>query len=208
MTAFSEDHVRLAEALIFASAEPVHARQLAALLPEDVEAEEVLRAVQASYAGRGVELAQVGGGWQFRTAPDLAPRLVRVIQRPRWLARVAMETLAIIAWHQPVTRAQIEEIRGAALSQQTVDALLEAGLVRTAGHLEVPGRPALWATTGQFLVQFGLKDLSELPKRADLVTEPPTVFEPASGAPDEAGEAAGQFGASAADSALAVNTPG
>jgi segregation and condensation protein B len=179
MTAYSEDHIRLAEALIFASAEPVHARQLAALLPEDVEAEEVLRAVQASCVGRGVELTEIGGGWQFRTAPDLAPRLVRVISRPRRLPRVAMETLAIIAWHQPVTRAQIEEIRGAALSQQTVDALLEAGLVRTAGHLEVPGRPALWATTPQFLTQFGLKELRDLPKREDLVTEQPSVLDPA-----------------------------
>src|SRR5271163_830976 len=131
MTAYSNDHIRLAEALIFASAEPVHARQLAALLPEDVEAEEVLRAVQASCAGRGVELTEIGGGWQFRTAPDLAPRLVRVISRPRRLPRVAMETLAIIAWHQPVTQAQIEEIRGAALSQATLDALLEASLVRS-----------------------------------------------------------------------------
>jgi segregation and condensation protein B len=179
VTAFSEDHVRLAEALIFASAEPVHARQLAALLPEDVEAEEVLRAVQASCAGRGVELTEIGGGWQFRTAPDLAPRLVRVIPRPRRLPRVAMETLALIAWHQPVTRAQIEEIRGATLSQQTVDALLEAGLVRTAGHREVPGRPTLWATTPQFLAQFGLNDLRDLPKREDLVTEQPSVLDAA-----------------------------
>ena len=163
------------------------ARQLAALLPEDVEAEEVLRALQARYAGRGVELAEIGGGWQFRTAADLAPRLMRVIQRPRRLPRVAMETLAIIAWHQPVTRAQIEEIRGATLSQQTLDALLEAGLVRTAGHLEVPGRPALWATTPHFLAQFGLKDLRDLPKREDLVTEQPSALAPAPGAASEVG---------------------
>jgi segregation and condensation protein B len=89
-----------------------------------------------------------------------------------------METLAIIAWHQPVTRAQIEEIRGATLGQQTVDALLEAGLVRTAGHREVPGRPTLWATTPQFLAQFGLKDLRDLPKREELVTEQPSVLDP------------------------------
>ncbi len=197
MTAYSEDHIRLAEALIFASAEPVHARQLAALLPEDVEAEEVLRAVQATYAGRGVELAEIGGGWQFRTAPDLAPRLTRVIQRPRRLPRVAMETLAIIAWHQPITRAQIEEIRGATLSQQTVDALLEAGLVRTAGHREVPGRPILWATTPQFLAQFALKDLRELPKREDLVTDQPSVLDPpvpAPAAPAAAAEPSGDGG--------------
>jgi segregation and condensation protein B len=181
MSSFSEDHVRLAEALIFASADPVPTRQLAALLPEDAEADEVLRALQERCAGRGVELAEIGGGWQFRTAPDLAPRLTRVITRPRRLPRVAMETLAIIAWHQPVTRAQIEEIRGATLGQQTLDALLESGLIRTAGHREVPGRPTLWATTPHFLQQFGLKDLRELPKREELITEQPSVFGPAPG---------------------------
>jgi segregation and condensation protein B len=167
----AEDHLRLAEALIFASAEPVPARSLAALLPEDQEADAVLHALQARYAGRGVELVEAAGGWQFRTAPDLAPRLTRLVSRPRRLPRVAMETLAIVAWHQPVTRAQIEEIRGAALSQQTLDALLEASLIRPAGHREVPGRPTLWATTPAFLVQFGLSSLGELPKRDDLVLE-------------------------------------
>jgi segregation and condensation protein B len=171
MTLFSEDHLRLAEALLFASADPVSARALSALLPEDVDAELLLRAVQARYAGRGVELAEIGLGWQFRTAPDLAPRLTRTISRPRRLPRVAMETLAIIAWHQPVTRAQIEEIRGAALGQPTLDALLEASLIKSAGHREVPGRPTLWATTPGFLAQFGLKDISELPKRSELVLE-------------------------------------
>jgi segregation and condensation protein B len=171
MTEPSEDHLRLAEALVFASPDPVTARTLAALLPEDADADTILRAVQARYVGHGVELAEIGLGWQFRTAPDLAPRLTRTISRPRRLPRVAMETLAIIAWHQPVTRAQIEEIRGAALSQATLDALLEAALVKPAGHRDVPGRPTLWATTPAFLAQFGLKDLADLPKRADLVLE-------------------------------------
>jgi segregation and condensation protein B len=156
----------------------VPARRLAGLLPEDAQADAVLAGLQARYAGRGVELAEIGGGWQFRTAADLAARLTRVIQRPRRLPRVAMETLAIIAWNQPVTRAKIEETRGAALGQQTLDALLEAGLVRTAGHLEVPGRPTLWATTPQFLAQFGLKDLRDLPKREDLMNEQPGVLDP------------------------------
>jgi segregation and condensation protein B len=167
----AEDHLRLAEALIFASAEPVPARNLTALLPEDQDADAVLRALASRYAGRGVELIEVGGGWQFRTAPDLAPRLTRLVSRPRRLPRVAMETLAIVAWHQPVTRAQIEEIRGATLSQQTLDALLEASLIRPAGHREVPGRPALWATTPEFLAQFGLASLADLPKRDDLILE-------------------------------------
>ena len=165
------DHVRLAEALIFASADPVPVRQLAGLLPEDADADNVLRALQALYSGRGVTLAETGGGWQFRTAPDLAGRLTRVISRPRRLPRVAMETLAIIAWHQPVTRAQIEEIRGAALSQATLDALLDGALIKPAGHREVPGRPALWATTPAFLTQFGLRDLADLPKKSELVLE-------------------------------------
>ena len=171
MSEVGEDHLRLAEALIFASTEPVPARSLAALLPEDQEADAVLAALRARYAGRGVELAEVGGGWQFRTAPDLAPRLTRLVSRPRRLPRVAMETLAIVAWHQPVTRAQIEEIRGAALSQQTLDALLEASLIRPAGHREVPGRPTLWATTPAFLAQFGLSSLAELPRREELMLE-------------------------------------
>jgi len=178
MTHITDDHLRLAEALIFASSDPVPARALAALLPEDTDAAEVLRAVQARYAGRGVELAEIGGGWQFRTAADLAPRLTRVITRPRRLPRVALETLAIIAWHQPVTRAQIEEIRGTALSQQTVDTLLEASLVRTAGHREVPGRPILWATTPEFLTMFGLKDLKDLPRREELVLESAVSHQP------------------------------
>ena len=121
--------------------------------------------------GGGCNSREVAGGWVFRTAPDLAPRLTRVISRPRRLSRVAMETLAIIAWHQPVTRAQIEEIRGAALGQPTLDALLEAGLVRSAGHRDVPGRPTLWATTPQFLSHFGLNDLKDLPRREELTTE-------------------------------------
>lgn len=170
------DHIRLAEALVFANPDPVPLRALAALLPEDVEARAVMLAAQARFAGGGVELYEVAGGWQFRTAPDLAPRLTRVIAKPRRLPRVAMETLAIIAWHQPVTRAQVEEIRGATLSQQTLDALLEAGLIRTAGHREVPGRPSLWVTTPQFLAQFGLKDLKELPRREELVNENASIL--------------------------------
>ena len=173
MSEVPEDSLRLAEALVFASAEPVTARALAQLLPEDAEAEAVFAALAARYAGRGVELINVGGGWQFRTAPDLAPRLVRVVQQPRRLPRVAMETLAIVAYHQPVTRAEIEEIRGAALSQATLDALLEAGLMAPRGHKEAPGRPTLWGTTPAFLARFGLADLSELPRREDLLVEPP-----------------------------------
>ncbi len=170
--ALLEEWVRLAEALIFASADPVGPRALTQLLPDDADTEAVIAALRARYEGRGVELAEVAGGWQFRTAPDLAARLRRVIQVPRRLPRVAMETLAVVAYHQPVTRPEIEEIRGASLSQATLDALLEANLIAPCGRKETPGRPTLWATTPAFLAQFGLKDLRELPKREDLLVEP------------------------------------
>ena len=172
--ALLDDAVRLAEAVVFAAAAPVSARALANLLPAGVDPEAVVAALHELYAGRGVELAEIAGGLQFRTAADLAPRLRRVVQAPRRLPRAAMETLAIIAYHQPVTRAEIEEIRGASLSQQTLDALLEQGLVAPKGRKEAPGRPTLWATTTAFLAQFGLKDLRELPRREDLLVEPPS----------------------------------
>jgi segregation and condensation protein B len=138
-----------------------------------MDADTVLAALETRYAGRGVELVQVGGGVQFRTAADLGPRLRKVIEAPRRLPRVAMETLAIIAYHQPVTRPEIEEIRGASLSQQTLDALLEANLVTPKGRRDSPGRPTLWGTTPQFLTQFGLRDLRDLPRRDDLLVETP-----------------------------------
>ena len=168
-----EDALRLAEAMVFASATPVTARQLGQVLPEGIEAETVLTALRARYAGRGVELVEVAGGVQFRTAPDLAPRLRKVVPVPRRLPRAAMETLAIVAYHQPVTRAEIEDIRGAALAQATLDALLEADLITSRGRRETPGRPTLWGTTAAFLAQFGLNDLRELPRREDLLVEPP-----------------------------------
>jgi len=185
-----EDALRLAEALVFASADPVTPRALSQLLAENMDASAVIAALRARYEGKGVELVEVGGGVQFRTAPDLAPRLRKVVQAPRRLPRVAMETLAIIAYHQPVTRPEIEEIRGASLSQQTLDALLEADLVTPKGRKEVPGRPTLWATTPNFLAQFGLNDLRELPRREDLLVEPaaPVVPEAAAASP-EGGEA-------------------
>jgi segregation and condensation protein B len=183
-----EQDLRLAEALLFASAGPVGARALSQLLPEHVDADAVLAALRDRYAGRGVELVEVGGGMQFRTAADLAPRLRKVIEIPRRLPRAAMETLAIIAYHQPVTRAEVEEIRGTSLSQQTLDALLEANLIAPNGRRESPGRPTLWATTQQFLAQFGLKDLRELPRRDDLLLEPPQLALQASASEEAASE--------------------
>ena len=174
-----DGQIRLAEAMIFASASPVTPRALTQILPDNMDAAAVLAALRGRFEGRGVELVEVGGGVQFRTAADLAPRLRKVVEVPRRLPRVAMETLAIVAYHQPVTRPEIEEIRGASLSQQTLDSLLEAGLVAPKGRKEAPGRPTLWATTPAFLAQFGLKDLRELPRREDLLVEPvgPRDFE-------------------------------
>jgi segregation and condensation protein B len=181
--------LRLAEALIFASNEPVSERALMELLQaRDAvpEAEEnvaaalqtVLDALVALYADRGVHPVQVAGGWQFRTAPDLAPHLTRVMHRPRRLPRSAMETLSIIAYHQPCTRAEIEEIRGVSLSQTTLDSLLEASLIMPKGRKEVPGRPVLWGTSAQFLRHFGLRDLRDLPRREELLVELPSTGGP------------------------------
>jgi segregation and condensation protein B len=166
-----EDSLRLAEALIFASAEPVSARSLTRLLPDDIDADAVLALLRARYAGRGVELVEAGNGFMFRTALDLAPKLRKVIDVPRRLPRVALETLAIIAYHQPMTRPEIEHIRGTALSQQTLDSLLELNLIAPKGRRETPGRPTLWGTTPEFLAHFGLTDLRQLPRREDLLLE-------------------------------------
>ena len=187
-----EESLRLAEALLFASAGPVTARALSQVLVEQADADAVFAALRERYAGRGVELVEAGGGLQFRTAPDLAAKLRKVVHVPRRLPRVAMETLAIVAYHQPVTRTEIEQIRGAALSQATLDALLEADLIAPKGRKETPGRPTLWATTPAFLAQFGLNDLRDLPRREDLLVEPPPIDQgPQDAAPAPAeGEAA------------------
>ena len=166
--AVSGEHVRLAEALLFAAAEPVTEKALASLLPDGMPASAVVAALSDSLAGRGVEVAEVAGGWQMRTAPDLAPLLRRRFEVPRRLSRAAVEALAIIAYHQPVTRAEIEDIRGVALSQGTLDALVEAGFVEPKGRRETPGRPATWGTTAQFLAHFGLASLKDLPKLDEL----------------------------------------
>ncbi len=182
----NEEHLRLAEAMVFASADPVSARALSQLLPDDADADAVLAALRDRYAGRGVQLVEVAGGWQFRTAPDLAPALRRVVVQPRRLPRAAMETLSIIAYHQPVTRPEIEDMRGISLSQNTMDALLESGMIVSVGRREVPGRPTLWGTTPAFLTQFGLRDLLDLPRREDLLVEPPPLIpEPAVEEPEE-----------------------
>ncbi|WP_237180686.1 SMC-Scp complex subunit ScpB [Roseomonas haemaphysalidis] len=164
-----EHALRLAEALLFASERPVPLERLQSFLPDGLRAEAVLTLLTARYAGRGVELAEIGGGYAFRTAPDLAPVLTKVVEVPRKLPRAAMEALAIIAYHQPVTRSEIEEIRGASLAQSTLETLLEHGLIAPRGRKEVPGRPVLWGSTPRFLEQFGLRALTDLPRRDELL---------------------------------------
>jgi segregation and condensation protein B len=166
-----EAALRLAEAAVFASVTPMTARALSQILPDDLDAAAVIAALRARHEGRGVELVEVGGGLQFRTAADLAPQLRKVVQVPRRLPRVALETLAIVAYHQPITRPEIEDMRGTSLSQQTLDALLENDLIVARGRKETPGRPTLWGTTAKFLEYFALRDIRELPRRQDLLLE-------------------------------------
>ncbi|MEJ5154690.1 SMC-Scp complex subunit ScpB [Gluconobacter wancherniae] len=169
--------VLLVEALIFASPEPVKKAAIAELMraqdlvDENLRIEAVLAHVAARYDGHAVELVEVAGGWQFRTRPEFSSALTRVVEKPRRLSRGAMETLAIIAYHQPCTRAEIEAIRGVSLGQGILDALLEDSLIMPKGRKEVPGRPVLWATTVAFLKSFGLADLGALPRKEDLLLE-------------------------------------
>lgn len=160
--------LRVAEAVLFASAEPLSAAELAARLPEGAEVERVLAELSAAYAGRGVNLVRVAGRWAFRTASDLSSMLAREVVEPRRLSRAALETLSIVAYHQPVTRAEIEEIRGVATSKGTLDLLLETGWVRLRGRRRVPGRPVTYGTTPAFLDHFGLDAIDDLPGLEEL----------------------------------------
>ncbi len=159
---------RMVEALIFAAEKPLRAEEIRERLPRPVDVQAVLRRLAAMYEGRGIALVQVAGGWQFRTAPDLAFLLRREDHERRRLSRAALETLAIIAYHQPVTRAEIEEIRGVSLSRGTLDLLLEAGWVKPAGRRKSPGLPLEFRTTDEFLSHFGLNSLEDLPGLAEL----------------------------------------
>jgi segregation and condensation protein B len=160
--------LRLVEALLFAVAEPIAEEALARYLDDAADVSSLLHELAKIYTGRGVNLVRLAGGWTFRTAPDLAASLR--IERPvaRKLSRAAVETLAVIAYHQPVTRAEIEQIRGVALGKGTIDTLMEAGWVRPKGRRAGPGRPLLWVTTPGFLVHFGLDSLNELPGLDEL----------------------------------------
>ncbi len=160
--------VRIAEALLFAASEPVDEAEIARRLPEGVRVAVALERLRADFASRGVNLARAGRKWFFRTAPDLAYVLARQRVEERKLSRAALETLAIVAYHQPVTRAEIEEVRGVAISKGTLDVLLETGWVRLRGRRRAPGRPITYGTTENFLMHFGLEQIGDLPGLDEL----------------------------------------
>jgi segregation and condensation protein B len=160
--------VRIAEALLFAANEPLSEDVLAEALPQGVTLKDVIAHLEPHYAARGVVLRRIGKAYAFRTAPDLAYLMAKHVEEPKKLSRAAIETLAIIAYHQPVTRAEIEEIRGVATAKGTVDVLLEAGFVRMRGRRKTPGRPITFGTTEGFLSHFGLAGVSDLPGLDEL----------------------------------------
>lgn len=161
-------NLRVLEALLFAANEPLDEETLIGRLPLEANIGELLQTLAAEYAERGVRLTEVGGRWRFETAPDLAEILVEVRQEPRKLSQAALETLSIIAYHQPVTRAEIEEIRGVAVSKGTLDLLFELRWIRPRGRRRTPGRPVTYGTTPQFLDYFSLSSIGDLPGMADL----------------------------------------
>ncbi len=162
------DELRLIEAVLFAASEPVDEKVLAKRLPADVDVRASLERLRLEYASRGVNLVRIGNKWMFRTANDLAWLLTHEAVEPKKLSRAAIETLAIIAYHQPVTRAEIEEIRGVSAAKGTIDVLLETGWIRLRGRRKAPGRPLTYGTTEGFLSHFGLEALSDLPGLDEL----------------------------------------
>jgi segregation and condensation protein B len=162
------EDLRLLEALLFASAEPLDEGTLASRLPEGIDVQAALAQLQQDYAARGVNLVRIAGKWTFRTAHDLAWLLAREAIEQRKLSRAALETLAIIAYHQPATRAEIEDIRGVSISKGTLDVLLETGWIRPRGRRKTPGRPITFGTTEAFLGHFGLEALADLPGLDEL----------------------------------------
>ena len=159
---------RRVEALLFAAAGPLSLADIAARLPEGADAEGAVRALQARYADRGVVLDEVAGRFRFRTAEDLSFLMTNQREEPRRLSKAALETLSIIAYHQPCTRAEVESVRGVSMSRGTLDLLLEMGFVRLRGRRRTPGRPVTYGTTDHFLEHFGLASLIDLPGAAEM----------------------------------------
>ncbi len=160
--------LRLLEALLFAAGEPLDEAALARVLPEGVDVKLALVQLKAEYATRGVNLVKIGRKWTFRTADDLSWLLTKNITETRKLSRAAIETLAIVAYHQPVTRAEIEEIRGVATAAGTLDVLLKTGWIRPRGRRKAPGRPITYGTNEEFLSHFGLEEVGDLPGLDEL----------------------------------------
>ena len=165
---YTPEDIRVAEALLFAATEPLDEAALTARMRDGCQVGAALAELQRHYAGRGVNLIRAGGRWMFRTAPDMAWLLSREQQETRKLSRAAVETLAIIAYHQPVTRADIEDIRGVAVSKGAIDVLMEAGWIRMRGRRKAPGRPITYGTTPAFLIHFGLDTVGDLPGLDEL----------------------------------------
>jgi segregation and condensation protein B len=173
-------NIRLLEAILFASTDPVTEKSLTRRMPEGVEVAPMLEKLKSHYENRGVNLVHVGGSWVFRTAGDLANMLNREIGVTRKLGRATVETLAIIAYHQPITRGEIEDIRGVSLSKGTFDTLFEQGWIRPRGRRQTPGRPTAWGTADGFLDHFGLENIKDLPgieelKSAGLLDKRPAI---------------------------------
>ncbi len=163
-----EHDLRLLEALLFAAIEPIDIETLRERLPEGTDVGALIARLARDYAGRGINLVRVSGRWRFQTAPDLEPYLEDVKETPRKLSKAALETLAIIAYHQPVTRPEIEDIRGVAVSAGTLDVLMELGWIRIRGRRRTPGRPVTYGTTDSFLAHFNLEEITDLPGRDEL----------------------------------------
>jgi len=174
------EHLRILEAVLFAATEPLDDASIKTRMPEDADLQALLIELQEQYAPRGVNLVRVNDRWMLRTATDLAQYLRTEVTLPRKLSRAGIETLAIIAYHQPITRAEIEDIRGVTVSRGTIDTLLEAGWIRPGKRRETPGQPLTWLTSGDFLVHFGLESLDALPgieelKAAGLLDKRPAL---------------------------------
>ncbi|MBJ7484535.1 SMC-Scp complex subunit ScpB [Brevundimonas sp.] len=168
---FKPDEIEMArrvEALLFAATGPLSLVEIARRLPEGADVAAAITDLQTQYAGRGVELECVADRWRFRTAPDLGFLMTEEREEPRRLSKAALETLAIIAYHQPVTRAEIESVRGVSISRGTLDLLLEMGFVRLRGRRRTPGRPVTYATADRFLEHFGLASIHDLPGAAEM----------------------------------------
>jgi len=163
-----EEELRLLEALLFASPQPLSQGEIAAHIDLNTDLTSLLEALEERYKGRGIELKKIGSSWAFRTAQDLGPLLTNYKAIPKKLSKAALETLAIVAYHQPATRAQIEDVRGVQVSKGTLDVLLETGWVKMRGRRRAPGRPITYGTTQLFLDQYGFQSLDELPGLKEL----------------------------------------